>query len=101
MILRWLIILIPVAFLVYVVIDWLKRNQLYRKIDTHHCCLCGTKMDDALFDYLGRLSKKEKEQLDNFQKQYAYCKVRCNSCGGILLCADNGMPMRGYYEGEA
>ena len=96
----WLVVVVPVIYLAYVVFDWQRRNQLFKKIDSHPCCLCGTMMDEALFDFLGRINKHEKQQLDNFQKQYAYCKIRCGNCGGILLCADNGMPMRGYFEGE-
>ncbi len=92
------LILLATGFLAWVVRIWLKRKQLTKHIDSYNCVLCDSPLDEALYEFLGYVSKEEKAQLDKFQAQYVHCKIRCGNCAGILICADNGTPMRGYYE---
>ena len=95
---RWLIIILPALLLAYAVYVWMRRAAFSKQVDEYECPLCSTPLDEALFDDLGRITQADLDQLDAFQQKYASTKIRCGNCGGILLCADNGTPMRGYYE---
>ena len=92
-----LIISIPAALL-GIVWQWKHRQKIYALIDAHNCKLCGEPLDEALFDFLGKPSASDIASLDKFQASYASSKIRCGNCGGYLICADNGMPMNGYYD---
>ena len=92
-----LILLVP-AVILFVVWQWRSRQQLFKLLDAQECRLCGTPLDEALYDYLGRPSAADVSKLDKFQATYAKYKIRCGSCGGTVICADNGVPMSGYYD---
>lgn len=91
-------LVIGVGFLVWVVSVWDRRRRLMKLIDDYDCKLCGSPLDDSLYEFLGYVTKAERASLDAFQVKYVHCKIRCGNCGGVLICADNGMPMRGYYS---
>lgn len=89
-------IVVALAMIVFA-IAWIKREIYIKKIYQHPCPACGSDFSDALFDYMGAVSRADIHKLDSFQQRHARCTVRCCGCGARVICADNGDPMKAYY----
>lgn len=83
--------------IIWAVVVWRRQQRCQREIYEHDCPLCQTSFEDDLPVYLGSMSAEEYASLDRFQRRFAGGKVRCGSCGGIVLCSRDGYPMRGYF----
>lgn len=91
------ILIAPILLAMYV---WRRNKRLDKCLYEHKCPLCATSFEDTLPSVIGPVSKSEMEILDNFQKRFAGSSIRCEACGGIVICSKEGFPMKGYYQKE-
>jgi hypothetical protein len=74
------------------------RRRFLRSLEAHHCKVCGADFSDALVEDLGRPSPAVLARLDAFQRRFAHRVVQCQDCGGVNICAKDGVPFRGLAE---
>lgn len=75
---------------------WRRQKRWQRQVYDHACPVCETPFDEVMPLYLGPMSATDRARLDRFQRRFAGPRVRCEACGSIVLCSNEGFPMRGY-----
>lgn len=73
------------------VVEWQRRRRFLRRLESSACALCGNGFDDAIADYLGRVSRAELARMDRFQRRFARHRVVCGDCGAVNYCTADGI----------
>lgn len=75
------------------------RRRLFARAMSQACCPgCGASFSDALYAFLGSPGSDDLRRCDGFQRRYARYRIRCEECGAIIICTEDG-PMCHYYHG--
>lgn len=75
-----------------------KRRCFERRMLSHACPLCRRPFAESLYEYLGRPAPAHLARLDNFQRRFAHFAARCLECGALVICAEDGTPVKAIVE---
>ncbi|MFW5830048.1 MAG: hypothetical protein ACOCXA_07275 [Planctomycetota bacterium] len=84
--------------LVFAVQQWSRRKRQLQVLEGHSCPICKNSFDDTIVTHMGGIGYRARQQLDNFQARYARFLVRCEDCGTVLVCTDDGAVIKHLKE---
>jgi hypothetical protein len=92
--------LVSVPGLIALALGWalwtaLRRRRRMRLLQAHACAVCRTPFTEAIAEYLGPVSRREKQGMDRFQRRFAAFKVHCLECDSLNYCTADGTPFKG------
>ncbi|MBA3686485.1 MAG: hypothetical protein H0W72_14785 [Planctomycetes bacterium] len=90
----------PGGALLWCLWEWRARRRFLERLTGSSCMFCRASFADATSEYLGGVSRAQRQGLDRFQRRFARYQVVCGDCGAVNICTVDGVAFRAYLPRE-